>query len=441
MRNIKLLFGFIYFMSLTCLAQISLPAEEHFNYETGSLSSVSTFWDSIGTGTDIQVVSGNLTYTGYDMPATGNMCRFQSAAPVVIDTLNFSPVSQAGNKVYASFLINLSGSGGMTTGGTYFFGLANSGLGIYSGALLRIWIRTNGSNFNFGLSKNIGGTDPSIVWASGNYAYNNTILLVCNYEIVSGAANDSVRLWINPDLSGAEPIPDLVTTSVNADGAISNFYIRQLDESPIGNIDAIRIATSWSQAPLPVELSEFSASSMGSSVQLKWRTETEVNNYGFEVERKIYSSTSMAATNWEKIGFLIGNGNSNSPKYYVFEDRDINTGKYFYRLKQIDNDGKFEYSKVIEVKIGTKNQYNLSQNYPNPFNPITSITYSLAKAGNIKLIVYNLLGQEIKILENGYKEPGTYTLDFDASQLESGIYIYKLETGSYSQTKKMILLR
>lgn len=438
MRNIKLLFSLFYFLGFTCYAQITLPAEEHFNYSTGSLTSVSAFWDSIGTGTDIQVVSGNLTYPGYDMPATGNMCRFQSAAPVVIDTLNFSPVSEAGNKVYASFLINLTGSGGMTTGGTYFFGLANSGLSIYSGALLRIWMRTNGTNFNFGLSKNIGGTDPLIVWAAGNYTYNTTILLVCSYEIVSGAANDIVRLWINPDLSGSEPTPDLVTTSPNADGAISNFFVRQLEESPVGNIDAIRIATSWTQAPLPVELTEFSASAVRYAVRLNWKTETEVNNYGFDVERYTLSAERQA---WEKIGFVNGKGNSNSPKNYIFEDKDINSGKYFYRLKQIDNDGKFEYSKVIEVKIEGKNQYELSQNYPNPFNPVTSISYNLTKADNVKLIVYNLLGQEIKILENGYKEAGTYTIEFDASQLESGMYIYKLETGSFSQTRKMILLR
>src|SRR5690606_23034945 len=99
--------------------------------------------------------------------------------------------------------------------------------------------------------------------------------------------------------------------------------------------------------PLPVELSSFSAVIIGSSVKLNWQTETEINNYGFEIERKVGSSQSSIG-NYEKIGFVNGNGNSNSPKQYTFTDEGLMAGKYNYRLKQIDDDGQFEYSKVIE---------------------------------------------------------------------------------------------
>ena len=189
---------------------------------------------------------------------------------------------------------------------------------------------------------------------------------------------------------------------------------------------------------LPVELSSFSASVVGDAVKLNWRTETEVNNYGFEVERCALSAERQA---WEKIGFVNGNGNSNSPKSYSYEDKNLTAGKYSYRLKQIDNDGQFEYSKTVEVDLSGVKKFELSQNYPNPFNPTTTIKFSLPEAGNVKLILFNILGQEVKTLVNESKESGVHTINFDASELNSGIYIYKLESGSFTQTRKMTLVK
>ncbi|MBE0539369.1 MAG: DUF2341 domain-containing protein [Ignavibacterium sp.] len=192
--------------------------------------------------------------------------------------------------------------------------------------------------------------------------------------------------------------------------------------------------------PLPVELSSFSTSIIGSSVKLNWRTETEVNNYGFEIERKVGSGQSSVG-NYEKIGFVNGNGNSNSPKSYSFEDNALTPGKYSYRLKQIDNDGQFEYSKTIEVDFNSPKIFELSQNYPNPFNPKTTIRFSIPEAGNVKISLYNPLGQEVSTILNEVRESGTHIVNFDASELNSGMYIYKLESGSFIQTRKMILLK
>jgi len=200
-------------------------------------------------------------------------------------------------------------------------------------------------------------------------------------------------------------------------------------------------------SPLPVELSSFSASVIGSNVKLIWRTDTEVNNYGFEVERTsplpspYEGEGGTAGRGWEKIGFVNGNGNSNSPKDYSFVDNRATTGTYSYRLKQIDNDGQFEYSKTIEVVIGTPKKFELSQNYPNPFNPTTTIKFTIPEAGNVKLTLFNILGQEVKTLISGFKESGVHTIDFNASELNSGIYIYKIESGSFIQTRKMTLLK
>ena len=196
-----------------------------------------------------------------------------------------------------------------------------------------------------------------------------------------------------------------------------------------------------SDIPLLVELSSFSAATIGSTVKLSWNTATEVNNYGFEIERNVHSSTPLSVTNWEKLGFVNGNGNSNSPKNYFFEDTKVSTGKYSYRLKQIDNNGQFEYSKTIEVDFYAPNNFELSQNYPNPFNPSTTIRFNLPEASIVKLTIFNILGQEIRTLVNEFKESGLNTINFDASGLNSGMFIYKIEAGNFVQTRKMTLLK
>ncbi len=195
---------------------------------------------------------------------------------------------------------------------------------------------------------------------------------------------------------------------------------------------------------LPVELSSFSAVVLDNAVKLNWRTETEVNNYGFEVERGVGSWQSIAGK-WEQIGFVDGHGNSNSPKEYSFTDNLSLTLSHTltlaYRLKQIDNDGKFEYSKIIEVNLGSPQKFELSQNYPNPFNPVTTIAYSLPHPGNVKLAVYNLLGEQVAELVNGFREAGVHTINFSAENLQSGLYIYKLEANGFVQTRKMTLIK
>ncbi|MCH8034163.1 MAG: T9SS type A sorting domain-containing protein [Bacteroidetes bacterium] len=187
---------------------------------------------------------------------------------------------------------------------------------------------------------------------------------------------------------------------------------------------------------LPVELSSFSAILTENAVQLNWMTATEVNNYGFNVERKREGET------WNTLGFVEGHGNSNSPKDYSFLDDDIvNAGKYMYRLKQIDNDGSYEYSQIIEVDFNSPILFELNQNYPNPFNPSTTITFTLPVNGNVNLSVYNMLGEEIQILQNGFLEAGMYSYNFNAEGLSSGFYIYKLSSNNKTQTRKMLLLK
>jgi hypothetical protein len=186
---------------------------------------------------------------------------------------------------------------------------------------------------------------------------------------------------------------------------------------------------------VPVELVSFSASVNGNNVKLSWITATELNNFGFEVQR------ARAGSNFENIGFVSGIGSTTDIHYYSYTDRNLMEGSYAYRLKQVDLDGSFEYSKVIEVELKTPIDFELSQNYPNPFNPVTTIKYSLPQSGNVKLNVYNLLGEQVAELVNGYKEAGVHTINFNAENLNSGLYIYKLESNGFVQSKKMTLIK
>ena len=207
----------------------------------------------------------------------------------------------------------------------------------------------------------------------------------------------------------------------------------------------VDIPTSGTTA-LPVELTSFSATAQNKAVNLSWKTATEVNNYGFEVER--IRNEELGIRNWSKVGFVNGAGNSNSPKEYSFTDKSAASGKYLYRLKQLDNDGQYSYSKEVEVDLGTPTAFALEQNYPNPFNPTTSMQYSVSSLPNgtvgkqfVTIKVFDMLGREVALLVNGEKEPGTYTAEFATTGLASGTYIYRMQAGEFVQTKKMVILK
>jgi hypothetical protein len=227
----------------------------------------------------------------------------------------------------------------------------------------------------------------------------------------------------------ADATRSAVTNSSNWAGSNTRFSFQDLTDN-IGN------------GALPVELSLFTGVLNGDHIDLYWKTEIEVNNYGFNIER--YSSS--LGTIWETIGFVEGHGNSNSPKFYTFADFDIhNSETYNYRLKQIDNDGTYEYSRAVTVEVDVPNNFYISQNYPNPFNPETRIDFSVPENQMVSLKVYNVLGELVAELVNEIKEAGSYSVTFNASsavgELPSGIYIYRLETSSFVANKKMTLIK
>ncbi len=198
----------------------------------------------------------------------------------------------------------------------------------------------------------------------------------------------------------------------------------------------------WTAAPtgtggaLPVELTAFSASASEGKIALTWETTTERNNYGFEIERALSEEKAF-----EKIGFVEGYGNSNSIKTYSFADSNPAEGKAFYRLKQIDFDGKYEYSKEIELTYESVKEFALEQNYPNPFNPTTNISFKLAVSGKVNVKIYNSIGQEVAELVNRTMEAGKHEVTFNASNLPSGTYFCRMTAGSFTKTSKMLLIK
>ncbi len=187
---------------------------------------------------------------------------------------------------------------------------------------------------------------------------------------------------------------------------------------------------------VPVELTSFTASTNENDVTLNWQTATEINNCSFEV----FCSTSF--DNWVQIGIVAGHGTTTLENNYSFIDKDLDPGNYSYKIIQVDFDGSQSESDIVHVEVTNEvTDYILNQNYPNPFNPTTTIKYSIPESGNVKLSVYNTIGKEVSKLVNGYKEAGTYKVNFDASVLGSGIYYYKIIAGNFSSIKKMILLK
>lgn len=188
---------------------------------------------------------------------------------------------------------------------------------------------------------------------------------------------------------------------------------------------------------VPVELASFTGSVVSDAIQLQWITASELNNYGFEIERSINNSELVS------IGFVKGKGTTTETNYYSYIDNPYESNKLQinYRLKQIDYDGTYTYSNIVSVELNAPQEFTLNQNYPNPFNPSTIISYSVAADGKTRLKVYDIMGSEVATLVDEFKPAGNYEIMFDASGLPSGTYFYTLTANGYTDTKKMVVIK
>jgi hypothetical protein len=211
-------------------------------------------------------------------------------------------------------------------------------------------------------------------------------------------------------------------------------YYLKMSKAAIGTVASLAELTDI----VPVELLAFTASVINSEVEILWSTASELNNMGFEIERSIND-----INNFVTVGFVNGKGSSAEINYYSFSDNPQLSGvnQIYYRLKQVDFDGTFSYSDVVSVNFDVPAEFVLSQNFPNPFNPSTRISYFVSRESYVSVKVYDFLGREVKTLVGENQSIGSYDVVFDASNLPSGTYFCTMIAESFSDTKKMIVLK
>ncbi|MBI4429586.1 MAG: peptidoglycan DD-metalloendopeptidase family protein [Ignavibacteriales bacterium] len=327
----------------------------------------------------------------------------------------------------------LSRAGNYIGGGSYLPAALDveSNFGL-SASQLSQWIRTW---FQF-VQQQKPGTTPVLYTA-------RSILLSLDNDLVT-----DYHLWIATDDGDPTGTPSYSGTSW------ANWKFKQYRFGESGgtvngvtgpvDLDSFNGTLSALIQILPVELSAFLANVRSSQVQLSWRTETEINNYGFEIERRVINDESAR---WKTVGFVAGSGSSNSPHEYSFTDHNLTPGRYAYRIKQIDRDGTSKYYGNAEVEILAPSVFALHQNYPNPFNPSTTIRYELPSRSFIRIEIFNILGQRVAELLHTEQEAGYHSVEWRANA-PSGVYLYRIEAVAvddpqrrFTEVKRMLLLR
>ncbi len=379
-------------------------------------------------------VSGTDIFAGTEA-AAGNVFRSTNNGTNWSSTNNGIPSTIVHSLAYSSTIIfaGTNGSGIYTsTNNGLNWSAANNGItNTYIHA-----VASNNSNLFAGseggfvyLSTNNGSSwTATSVGSAGSTFYT---FAFSGTNIFAGAVGGGVFLstdsglsWntINTGLTDT----DVLSLTIKGDTVFAGTFSSGVWKRPLSEI-------------VPVELFSFKANVSGNNVNLNWTTATEVNNSGFQIERS--EKLEEGNLHWEKIGFVPGFGTTTESKSYSFTDQNLPSGKYQYRLNQIDFDGTFEYSNTIEVDILSPIEFSLEQNYPNPFNPSTKIRFTIPESGNVSLKIFNLLGSEVATLINEEQQAGNYEVEFNAAALASGIYFYRLQAGSFVETKKMLLIK
>lgn len=306
---------------------------------------------------------------------------------------------------------------------------SNNVIAVFSNySVQRLWYSTDAGASWINIDGNLAGVNgPSCRWATILYKSGQLHVFLAT----------SVGVYYTLNINGASTVwtQEAVTSIGNVVTVM--FDYRSSDNVFVAATHGRGSFSTVINPALPVEMLSFNSEVSGNNVLLKWTTGSEINNAGFEVQRKTGSA------DWVNVGYVQGNGNSNVQNNYTYSDNNLQSGKYKYRLKQIDYNGNFEYHNLSsELTIGLPNTFALKQNYPNPFNPSTKIEFNLPVNGNVLLKIYDVSGKEVtRLINNEFRNAGNYSVDFNAKSLASGVYFYKLEAGSYTGIKKMMLVK
>jgi subtilisin family serine protease len=373
--------------------------------------------DSIG----VDVTSTSLGYLTFDLPFTsyswedmdGNTARITIAADYAV-SLGITVVNSAGNSGYNPLHNTLNAPadgdsvitiGAVTSSGTR---ASFSSVGPTIDGRIKPDLMAMGE-FNY------------YALTTGNlYGYGNGTSFSC--PLVAGVC--ALLLDLNPNLMPMELLQILRSTASQSTTP-DNLYGWGI----VNALDAINLI------PVPVELTTFNAVYSNGKVILEWITATETNNYGFEIQRRDDSSS------FETIAFISGNGTTTNRVTYSYIDNNLYSGRYYYRLKQLDYNGSFEYSDEVLVDIPLLTDFKLYQNYPNPFNPSTKIKFYTPIQDRVKIGLYDILGNEIRILFDNEVSQGSYEIELDGSDLTSGMYFVKLIGKQNQQVIKISMIK
>jgi hypothetical protein len=278
-----------------------------------------------------------------------------------------------------------------------------------------------------------GNSIQNVSWDVANTSVAPVNVTVVNILLSTDGGNTwSETLAVNTPNDGSEDIvvPNIPTTQARVKvEAVANVFF-----------DISNVNFTITEDPVPVELTAFFAMALEDGIMLKWTTATETNNAGFSVERSTNNK------DFEVIGFVEGNGTTTETKDYNYFDKISSAGYYYYRLKQIDFDGSFNYSNIVQTEVNAPKAFVLSQNYPNPFNPSTVISFSLPVDSRVTINLYNTLGEKVDVLIDNELSIGHHEINFDASTLSNGVYYYKINAqgkdgSDFVSTKKMVLMK
>jgi hypothetical protein len=281
------------------------------------------------------------------------------------------------------------------------------------------------------------GVDTSETGTIGSYDY--VIFAAANNTTLNWVSGTEYELFTVDVLGTAGGTFDLTDTVPNGE-----WYV---EINGLNRTNSIFYAGSVSLGPVPIQLSSFTGAALANGhVRLDWRTLSELNNYGFEVQRSAENQN-----NYHSLPnvFVPGHGTTNEPQVYQYVDSSAMSGTWFYRLKQMDLDGSIHYSDGVRVSTLTDvpekpvlpTEFTLKQNYPNPFNPSTTIDFAVPQASHVLVEVYNLLGQRVATLVNETMPAGFYSRRFAADGLTSGLYFYRMTAGEFSYLRKMTILK